>query len=66
MLAPATLTVRHNGVLVQDRVPLDGGAKSGTLGLQDHYTPVRFRNIWVLPLDADSEKPREPTKRVEE
>ncbi len=44
---PCTLTVIHNGILVQDHVALDGGANSGPLGLQDHYTPVHFRNIWV-------------------
>ena len=23
----------------------------GTLGLQDHYTPVRFRNVWVQKIE---------------
>ena len=58
----ATLTVLHNGVLVQDHVELRGAtvyigepayAAHGpdVLGLQDHGNPVRFRNIWVRQLD---------------
>jgi len=53
---PCTLTVYHNGVLVQDHVTLGGGATSGNLGLQDHYTPVRFRNIWVQKIQV-ADKP---------
>lgn len=45
-----TLTVVHNGVLVQDHVDLGGGATEGTLGLQDHNNPGRYRNIWVQPI----------------
>lgn len=47
IVKPGVVTVVHNGVLVQDHVTLAGGATSGPLGLQDHYTPVRFRNVWV-------------------
>ena len=57
----ATLTVLHNGVLVQDHVELRGGtvyigepayAVHGpdALMLQDHGNPVRFRNIWLREL----------------
>jgi hypothetical protein len=61
-----TLTVLHNGVLVQDNVRIQGittlGDKTnecepGPLKLQDHTHPdvketfMRFRNIWVRPLD---------------
>lgn len=56
MIQPCTLTVYHNGVLVQDKVVMNGGATSGTIGLQDHYTPVRFRNIWVQQLDEKETK----------
>ena len=64
--APGTLTLLHNGVLVQDHVtikgPTAGGASTnvcepGPLMLQDHYHPdvkqtlMRFRNIWYRPLD---------------
>ncbi len=58
----ATITVFHNGVLVQDHFQLWGGtswlaftpyerhADSLPLSLQDHGNPVRFRNLWVRPL----------------
>jgi len=58
---PGALTVFHNGVLVQDHVPIKGattaaafstvaGSGKGPLMLQDHGNPVRFRNIWLRPL----------------
>ena len=57
---PGSFTVLHNGVLVQDHIPvkgppttaasLKGIATKGPLVLQDHGNPVRFRNIWVRPL----------------
>jgi len=50
LVSPRRLTLLHNGVLVQDRIELGGGATEGKLGLQDHHHPVRFRNIWILPL----------------
>jgi Domain of Unknown Function (DUF1080) len=57
----ATVTVLHNGVLVQDNVTiqgtlLHGGPKYEThaakepLSLQDHGNPVRYRNIWIREL----------------
>lgn len=59
-MEPGSFTVLHNGVLVQDHIPVKGvattaaefkgkGAK-GPLILQDHGNPVRFRNIWIRPL----------------
>jgi hypothetical protein len=60
--APARITVFHNGVLVQDNVPLSGPTAfmhrppythdpdQLPLALQDHHSPVRFRNIWIRPL----------------
>jgi 3-keto-disaccharide hydrolase len=54
-----TLTVLHNGVLIQDHVeilgsttaaPLGEGPEPGPLWLQDHHNPVRYRNIWIRPL----------------
>jgi len=63
---PGTLTVLHNGVLVQDHVTITGSTdgsgnahacENGPLRLQDHYSPevgqtlVRYRNIWYRPLD---------------
>lgn len=55
--ATARLTVRLNGVLVQDNVsvpnPTGGGkeAARGPIILQDHGNPVQYRNIWVHPLE---------------
>ena len=57
-VAEARMTVRHNGVVVQDDVavpkitpagPRKDEAPTGPLHLQDHGNPVRYRNIWVLP-----------------
>jgi hypothetical protein len=53
------MTVRHNGVLVQDNVELPGersttaapnkpGPEAGPIFLQNHGCPLRYRNIWVV------------------
>lgn len=57
---PGSFTVLHNGVLVQDHIPVkgdattaaafQGAAAKGPLLLQDHQNPVRFRNVWIRPL----------------
>jgi len=58
---PATLTVFHNGVLVQDHFELKGATtyagypKYEAHGempflLQDHGNPVQYRNIWIRRL----------------
>jgi hypothetical protein len=57
---PGSFTVLHNGVLIQDHIPVKGDATTaarfkgvapkGPLVLQDHGNPVRYRNIWVRPL----------------
>lgn len=58
---PGSFTVFHNGVLVQDHVPIKGDATTaapaqgvvpkGPLHLQDHGNPVRYRNIWLRKLN---------------
>lgn len=58
---PATITVLHNGVLIQDHFEIKGPTVwIGTppyeahgcapLRLQDHGNPVSFRNIWIRTL----------------
>jgi hypothetical protein len=66
LVAPARLTVFHNGALVQDNHEawgptrwlqyLDYGAHADRLPLelQDHANPVRFRNIWLRELDEST------------
>ena len=54
----ATVTILHNGVLIQDHVEIGvtlGGVRNtegprGPIYLQDHDQPVRYRNIWVKEL----------------
>ena len=62
LVSGATVTVLHNGVLVQNHVPLTGPsghharppykkhADRLPISLQDHDHPVRFRNIWLREL----------------
>ena len=58
-VAPARVTVIWNGEKVQDNVDIKGstggGAKEtadpGPIRLQYHHNPVRFRNIWIMPLE---------------
>jgi hypothetical protein len=62
LASPATVTVLHNGVLVQNarafwgptahrRIdPYVAANVRGPIQLQDHQNPVRYRNIWVREL----------------
>jgi hypothetical protein len=57
------VTVLHNGVLVQNNVEIYGETwhdrapaylphgPTGPIKLQDHGNPMRFRNIWIRPLN---------------
>lgn len=62
LVKPAYATVMHNGVYVHNHAEILGpmlhrvatkytphGAR-GSLALQDHNNPVRFRNIWIREL----------------
>lgn len=63
LLEPATVTVLHNGVLVQDHEELTGPSGHHSrpayeahpdrlpISLQDHDHPVRFRNVWIRELE---------------
>lgn len=66
-IADARMTVRLNGVVVQNDVALTHattaaklkeGPEPGPIYLQDHSNQVRYRNIWVLPRDAEREAAR--------
>ncbi len=59
--SPASITVLHNGVLIQNnfiikgpteynRIPKYEAHGKGPLMLQDHGNPVSYRNIWVREL----------------
>jgi len=62
LLAPATVTVLQNGVLVQDHTEIKGSTSFAgapkyqahspkePLLLQDHHNPVQYRNIWIREL----------------
>lgn len=62
LVQPAIVTVLHNGVLVHHARPFWGptwhrmiapytpASARGPIRLQDHQNPVRYRNIWVRPL----------------
>lgn len=62
LVKPARITVLHNGVLVQDNFEIEGvtvwkqrakyEAHEDKLPvlLQDHGSPVRYRNIWIREL----------------
>lgn len=59
---PATVTVLHNGVLVQDHFEIEGTTEyigwpkniahgDSFLKLQDHDAEVSYRNIWIRKLE---------------
>ena len=60
-VASGTITVIHNGVVVQNHhvlrgttpyigLPQNPAHGPGPIALQDHGNPVRFRNIWIREL----------------
>jgi hypothetical protein len=52
----AVITVKQNGVVVQDHYELTNktgagskeGPQPGPIWLQEHHNPVRYRNIWIV------------------
>jgi len=57
MKEPATVSVVHNGVPIQQAVKMNrsterskpgGEPRVGPIRLQDHGNPVRYRNIWLV------------------
>ena len=69
VVAPARVTVVHNGIVIQDAVepwgptswlepkPYHPHADKLPLALQDHGNPVRYRNIWLRELDETPSAP---------
>ncbi len=61
LIRPARITVFHNGVVVHNNLKIEGTTfhkqkasysfhEKGRIRLQDHGSPIRFRNIWVREL----------------
>lgn len=65
---PAFATILHNGVLTQNHTQLLGETphrtvgtykehgEKGSISLQDHQNPMRFRNVWIRELKPLPEK----------
>lgn len=60
-VSDAWITVRHNDVVIHEKQklpkrttasPVKEGPEAGPIFLQNHGNPIRFRNIWVQPIDA--------------
>ena len=56
-VSKAVVTIKHNGVVIHDKLQLPGStpgggqrdeSKPGSLFLQNHSNPVHFRNIWIV------------------
>lgn len=48
---PSIMTVKHNGVVIHDKIQLKNRNSQGNIHLQNHGNPVRYRNIWILEKD---------------
>lgn len=69
LVAPAQITVLHNGIVIQNATEPYGPSSwlvrdeykpmepKLPLSLQDHGNPVRFRNIWIRELDENPYPP---------
>jgi|GEM_PF-169903 len=60
----ARISVLHNGVMIHDNVDLENktgqgnpeGPEPAPILLQDHGNELKFRNIWIVPLDGTSSR----------
>lgn len=64
-IADAWISVLHNGTLIHDKVklgkkttaaPFGIDGEPGPVYLQDHGNEVRYRNIWVAPIESEEKK----------
>ncbi len=61
-VAPARVSVRHNGVPIHTNVVLTDktglgdpeGPDPAPILFQDHWHPVRFRNVWIVPVAREA------------
>lgn len=51
------LTVRHNGVVIHNKVPTGLGGRRG-FTLQGHGNLLQYRNIWVVPSKSERQEKR--------
>jgi hypothetical protein len=66
---PARITMLHNGIVVhldeallgqtahRDLAKYEPHGPTGPIRLQDHGNPVRFRNVWIRPLQLERPAP---------
>ena len=68
-VANSRMTVRHNGVLIHNNVevgqptraaPLREGPEPGPIYIQNHGSPLHFRNIWIVADHVRTAKPTPP------
>ncbi len=50
---PPTMTVKHNGVVIHNKLKMKRPSKAGTLKFQKHGDWAQYRNIWVLEKKPD-------------
>lgn len=63
----ARISVIHNGVVIHNNVIIkaktgvgfEEGIEPGPIMLQDHLSPVQFRNIWVIPNEGIETLPKD-------
>ena len=59
----ARMTMLWNGVKVHDNVEVPKGTAGGKetpapgpIMLQDHGNPIRYRNVWIVPVEEGEKK----------